>query len=102
MGVWNISAGPGSAAGAGNQRSCPAAESSGVAYSWSNVSAALAPPVRSDQIHSDQVAKPSLSQMSGQTSSVTESPHHMWAISWTTVASLGTRQYIGFVCDSSE
>ena len=58
--------------------------------------------MRSDQIHSDQVAKPSFSQMSGQTSSDTESPNHMCAISCTTVASVGTRQYIGRVCDSSE
>ena len=73
-----------------------------MAYSSSKVAAALAPPVRSDQIHSDHVAKPSLSQMSGQSSSETASPNHMCAISWTTVASVGMCQYIGRVCDSSE
>ena len=45
--------------------------------------------VRSEQIHSDHVAKPSLSQMSGQSSSETESPNHMCAISCTTVDSSG-------------
>ena len=54
------------------------------------------------QIHSDHVAKPSCSQMSGHVVSVTESPYHMCASSWATVASFGMRSKTGFVCVSSE
>ena len=43
------------------------------------------------QIHSDQVANPSCSQMSGHCRSVTESPYHMCDSSWARVASSGGR-----------
>src|ERR1700712_5095652 len=49
---------------------------SGRAYRASNAVWALSPPCCSVQIHSDQVAKPSFSQMSGQLVKVTASPNH--------------------------
>src|SRR4029453_814403 len=49
------------------------------------------------QIHSDQVANPSCSQMSGQRRSVTESPYHMCDSSWASVASSGGRSNTGLV-----
>jgi len=52
-------------------------------------------------IHSEKRAKPSASQMSRHTDSVTLSPNHWCASSCTTVLWLGTPSYIGFVWDSS-
>ena len=54
------------------------------------------------QIHSDHVAKPSWSQMSGHVVRVTESPNHMCESSCTSVASSGIRSNTGLVCVSSE
>jgi hypothetical protein len=58
---------------------------SGVAYAASKAAGAVRPTVRSVQIHSDQRAKPSLSQMSFYCPSVTALPNHSCEISWTTV-----------------
>ena len=55
---------------------------------------ALSPPLLLVQIHSDQVAKPSLSHMSGHTASVTASPNHWCASSWTTVEALGDERVV--------
>jgi len=60
-------------------------------YSARNVSWALRPPLNSVHRHSDQAAKPSASQMSGHTVSVTLLPTHWCASSCSTVDSLGTR-----------
>src|SRR6188474_1249811 len=74
----------------------------GVLYSCSKYWCADLLPLYSLQIHSDQVAKPSWSQMSGHCVNVTESPYHMCDSSCARVASSGTPGYTGFVCVSSE
>src|SRR5215468_7848964 len=74
----------------------------GVLYSVLNRWCADLRPWCSLQIHSDQVANPSCSQMSGHSVSVTESPYHMCESSCASVASSGLRSNTGLVCVSSE
>ena len=95
----NMSAGlPGSPGGGFQNDVCLA----GVFASCLNCCAAVLPPWRSVQIHSDQVAKPSCSQMSGHMRSVTASPYHMCESSWSSVSSSGEVSNTGLVWVSSE